>query len=185
MKKKGLLWWLFNRGKTENEVPVPAAPQAPQEPIAPTEPTQKTETHKVAGISFRQDAVGALAKENEDYTKTKKELITDGLTDEWVCEYDFYPHRVELVPEPDNPTDPKAVRVEVDGQHIGYIKSGSCAHIRKLIKDGKIIKLSCEIGGGRRKIVREDIDEWGKSSYSLEKDTIPFYATISITVSLT
>jgi hypothetical protein len=185
MKKNGLLWRIFNLFKPSGEPPAPQAPTpAPPTPTEPPAPTQKTETHKVAGVSFRQDIIEALAVENDDYSKTKKELIEDGLTDEWVNEYDFYPGNVELVPEPDNPQDPKAIKVVAGGHHIGYIKAGSCAHIRKLLKSGKILTMSCEIGGGRSKIVREDVDEWGKSSYSLEKSDIPFYAKLSIVVEL-
>lgn len=143
---------------------------------------KKTETHKIAGVSFRQDILGLLATENDDYSKTKRELIEDELTDEWIYEYDFYPSRVELIPEPENPEDPKAIKVVVEGQHIGYIKSGSCARIHKYLKNGKILDLSCEISGGKGKRLVEDVNEWGKSSYSLEQRNIPFYATLYITV---
>jgi hypothetical protein len=165
----------------------PTEDTAPMEPVAPPEPpapTQKTETHKIAGVSFRQEGIQSLAAENADYSKTKKELIEDGLTDEWVNQYDFYLGEVELVPEPDNPQDSKAIKVVASGQHIGYIKSGSCAHIHKLLRSGKILMLTCEIGGGRGKIVREDENEWGKVCYSVEQRNIPFFAKLEITVQL-
>lgn len=41
-----------------------------------------------------------------------------------------------LVPEPDNPHDPRALRVEVGGEHVGYVPKGKqlpspcpCAHV--------------------------------------------------------
>ena len=183
MKKNGILWQIFNLFKTTDSTPTtPATPTAPAQKTPRSK--QKTETHKVAGVSFRQGAIMSIAEENADYSMTKRKLIAEDLTDEWIYEYEFYPHQVELVPEPDNPKDSKAIKVVVDRQHIGYIKAGSCAHIHNLIKDDKILKLTCEIKGGRRKMVQEDVDEWGKSSYSVETDSIPFYATLSIVVSL-
>ena len=188
--------WILKRYKANNSaqapttspvLPDPQAPPAPPEPtVLPDQsvPPHKRETHKVAGVSFRQDSIKALAVENPDYCKTKRELIDDYLTDEWIYEYDFYPGNVELVPEPDNPTDPKAIKVVAKGQHIGYIKSGSCAHIHKLLNSGTILDISCEISGGRRKILHEDENEDGKAVYNLDKDEIPFYASISIIVAL-
>lgn len=179
-----LLWRIFNRNKTEDSIQPPTTPQAPQAPQTP-EPSIKTETHKVAGVSFRQDAFEKLAIKNEDYNKTKRELIDAGLTDVWIYEYDFYPRRAQLVPEPDNPKDPKAIRVVVDEQHIGYIKAGSCAHLHKLIKSGQITKMTCKIGGGSCKIIRAGMNDYGRMSYSLERDNINFWATLSIDVTIT
>ena len=71
----------------------------------------------------------------------------------------------------------------VDGAHIGYIKAGSCAHIHKLLRENRIENITCLIGGGREKELVPDDDIDGESvRYSLEKDEIPFYARLTITV---
>ena len=136
------------------------------------------ETHKVAGVGFRQDALKALGKKNPDFKKTKQQLQSEGLTDKQIYEYEFSPQQVELQPEPENPEDPNAIKVVVDGQHIGYIKAGSCAHVHKLLKEDKIQRITCLIGGGKSKTLA--LDEDGER-YVLESDTIPFYARLTIT----
>ena len=145
------------------------------------EPVKKEEkTHKVAGLSYRQDAVLRLALENLDYQKTKKELVDEGLISERVYEYDFYPGKVDLVPEPDNPHDPNAIKVVVDGHHIGYIKAGSCARIRKLLEKDLIEKMYIEMGGGKYKYISVDYNENGDEKYYLEKGDVPYYAHLKI-----
>ena len=103
-----------------------------------------------------------------------------GLTDEWVYEYTFNPGKVELVHEPDNPhsENGNAVKVIVDGQHIGYIKSGSSAHVLKLINENRIQSIDCFIGGGRKKSAAWDVD---KEQYATESDETGFHAKLTIT----
>ncbi len=186
MKKHGVLWWLFigwwwwiyalpfrllralfKRSKTQ---PCKVSPEQ-------MKPARNTETHKVAGVSFHQDAIKAMGVKNPDYMKTKQSLRDAGLTDEWVCEYEFAPQRVELQPEPDNPHDPKAIKVVVDDNHIGYIKAGSCAHVHKLLEADRILRITCSIGGGKSKRLSQDDDD---GQYVLEQDETPFFARLTI-----
>lgn len=205
MKKHGCLWWLFigswwvpitlpfripmaliRRAKAKAgedklaQLPAKTPPEEakPRRASAKVQPVGKEETHKVAGVSFRQDAIRSLGVKNPDFTATKKTLQGEGLTDEWIYEYIFAPQKVELQPEPDNPHDPKAIKVVVDGTHVGYIKAGSCAHIHKLLREDRILHATCFIGGGKRKGIFED-DEVGQ--YTLEQDEIPFNARLTIT----
>ena len=123
-----------------------------------------------------------LATENPDYSMTKKELIEAGMTEERIWKCSFSPSSIRLVPEPDNPHDPNAIKVLVDGIHVGYIKQGSCAHIRNIYKNKSIVQVSCEISGGPYKFVSEDYDyEKEKDVYTLEKDTAPFFVHLKIT----
>lgn len=141
-------------------------------------PLGKEETHRVAGVSFRQDAIKALGVKNPDFAKSEKALKNAGMMDECVYEYEFAPQRVELIPEPDNPHDPKAIKVVVDGTHIGYIKAGSCAHIHKLLEADRILRISCFIGGGKSKMLYwDDIGE----QEDLFEDETPFHARLTIT----
>lgn len=150
-----------------------AAPSAKAEPA-------KIEHHRVAGTSFRMKEIRSLGAENFDYDLKKREMIDAGLIDERVYRTDFYASKVELIPEPENPQDPRAIRVVVDGVHIGYIKSGSCAHIRKLLSAGMIASIKCEIGGGRYKILCAHYDENGKEVYDLQTGEAPIYASLYI-----
>jgi hypothetical protein len=122
-----------------------------------------------------------LSSKNEDYTLGKRDLIDSDLVDTRVWEYDFYATRAELVPEPDNPYDPKAIKVLVDGLHVGYIKSGSCSHLLRLIREDGIVRIDAKVGGGRYKCLEcVDYTESGKEIYELERDTVPLYVHLSI-----
>lgn len=196
MKKHGCLWWLFI-GWWWRPITLPfrllaAFSRWGQKYAAGTEervqriqawgeaPKGEQETHKVAGVSFRQDALKALGTKNPDFAKTKKQLQDEGLTEEKIYEYSFCPRKVELIPEPDNPysENGNATKVVVDGQHIGYIKSGSSAHVRNLIDADRIQHIECFIGGGKSKTVSWDVDA---ERYIVETDEIGFYARLTIT----
>ena len=138
-------------------------------------------TYHVAGTTFYEDAILSLSAENPDYEMSKRDLIDAGMTDERIWEYEFDPTHVELLPEPENPHDPNAVKVVVDGEHIGYIKKGSCKHILKLIQEDHILKIDCEMGGVNYKIVSEDYDdEKDKEVYTLERDKTNYFVVLTI-----
>lgn len=151
----------------------------PQPEPQPEEYTVKT--YKATGMEHRLDNLLRLGIENPSYSWTKKELIEEGLTEERIWETEFYPSKVELVPEPDNPYDPNAIKVVVDGEHVAYIKQGSCKHLLKVIKEDRIKKIECEIGGGRYKYIAEDYNDYGKEVYTLDRDTVPYFVHLQIT----
>ena len=147
-------------------------------PITQTVPATKTKKHKVTGMSHYMDNIMTLAIENDDYQLSKKELLEECLENDTIYEYDFYCAKIELVPEPDNPYDTNAVKVLLDGLHVGYIKSGSCSHILKLINENRIEKMDCEIGGGKYKYLAYDDYE---DTYDLIKDYCPIFIHLFIT----
>ena len=202
-KKHGCLWWLFIGWwwrpacwllsyllRQAQSAPQAAARSTPSQQStpqtlpekAPAPEPVKAERHHVAGTSFRLDAIKAMGVKNFDYDKSKRELIEDGLTGERIWRTDYFPRVTTLEPEPDNPEGPKAIKVVVDGVHIGYIKKGSCAHIHKAIREGRVERVECEIKGGKYKIVLEDFDEDGDSVYTLDSDDVPLYAELYITL---
>lgn len=138
-------------------------------------------TYRVAGTSFRADAIASLGEENDDYGASKRDLIDEDLIDEEIYQLQFHPEKAELVPEPDNEFDPNAVKVIVDGVHVGYIKKGSCAHVKKLLDEDRILNITCKIGGGKFKIITEDYDpEKGKDVYTLERDEREYWVELKI-----
>lgn len=157
--------------------------ETPAEPVKT--PDEKVVRYKVAGTSYRQEALQAMGEKNPDYKLTKRELIKrwpDGVT---VYEYKFYPQKAELVPEPENPEDPKAIKVLVDGVHVGYIKASYCPHIHKLIRENRIVKIEPKIFGGGQKTVN-CWDEYGRmmkemTAYDMEKFSNPFDVCLYIT----
>ena len=200
----GILSRLF-RGKPKEKQPAtePPAPKqpapAPVEPVAPAptpepvpvapkppEPAPKPDTvekkYKVTGMEHYKENILSLSYENSNYSLNKRELIEEYLTEERIYEREIDVVRVELVPEPDNPHDPKAIKVILDGYHVGYIKAGSCTHLLKVIREDRIQKITCEAGGGRYKYVSLDgYTESGKEIYTLDRDTAPWFVHLTVT----
>ena len=102
MSKIGLFGKLFK--KKDNPVSPDPVVSAPSKPVIPT----KTDNFKVAGISSYMDNLMELAYENDDYEKTKKQIIDDFMYDEKIFQYDFLVSKVELIPEPENEYDSNA-----------------------------------------------------------------------------
>lgn len=160
----------------------PLQPDPRTEPVADA-PQKKTEKHRVAGTSYRLDDIMGLLDENAAYNFTKKELTDDGRTRERIYKVGPYYGTAVLEPEPDNPVDPNAIKVVTAGVHIGYIKSGSCAHIHKVLREGRLENAEIEITGGAYKILLDDYDDYtDKSTYTLERGTIPFFAVLTLTL---
>lgn len=160
-----------------------STPEPPkQEPPKPAEPAQpEGTTYLVAGVSFREQDILEMADESDEYAWSKKEIIDECYTNDKLWRYYWDPKQVELVPEPDNQYDPNAVKVIVDGVHIGYIKKGSCKHVLRLLEENRIRRITCTIGGGPYKVVWEEYDdEKDRDVYTLEKDESPIWAKLKI-----
>ena len=137
--------------------------------------------YKVAGTSYRLDSLMELAEENEEYSYGKERLIEEELTYRRVWKYEFYTGAAELVPEPDNSYDPNAIKVTLSGRHVGYIKAGSCAHLLKLLREGRIGKLYADAGGGPYKYVScTDYTEDGDEIYEMEQGETPYYVRLEV-----
>lgn len=145
-------------------------------------PGVKTVYHKVAGTSRKQKELLAMGRKNPDYALTKRELVKkwpDGVT---VYEYKFSPKKAELVPDPGNEHNPKAIRVLVDGVHVGYIKDGSCAHIHKLMRENRLQSIEPQIIGGKYKeLYALDQDARKVEDYEFEKGETTIGVRLAIT----
>lgn len=187
MKKHGILWWIFigwwwriymtpvrvikaliKWAKTKAQAPSEAEESGP-----------KKETHKVAGVSYHQEAIQSLGTKNPDYSKTRQAIQDAGLLGKWISEYKFSPQKVELIPEPDNPYSENgtAIKVVVDGVHIGYVSDESSQHVNDLLDADRIAKVSCSINGGNKKRYVRD----GEDDYVLERDDFLLWARLTIT----
>lgn len=137
----------------------------------------KSENFRIAGISHYVDnIVNNLATDNSDYELSSSELIEQYDAGDRIFEYDFDDKDVALVPEPENEHDPNAIRVEVRGVLIGYIKSGSCSHVKNLLKSPDFAGMDLTIGGGKFKRVYEDEND----KLRVERDSCGFFAELTI-----
>lgn len=172
-----------SRKSSANMKPPVARVNAPAAPTPPPAPQKKTEVHHVAGESYRLEDLLALMFKNDYYTYSKKDLVDYGIIDERVYKYEIYTGVAELVPEPENPHDPQAIKVIVDSTHIGYIKAGSCARVHKLLREDSIEKVEVEIKGGEYKIVTEEYDdEADKFTYDIERGETTVQAVLTLTL---
>ena len=136
------------------------------DPVVSTPKDFKTTSFLVAGIYYREaDVIENLLFENPDFEMRKKEIIECCMEDMDIYKYEpFYGH-ADLVPEPDNPHDPNAIKVVVHGVHIGYVPAKRTKSIKKILDSNNVIEIGCEIYGGPYKILPdEDADiERGKT----------------------
>ena len=200
LKEQGCLWWaligwwiapiLLIIWGIKTLAEKAAATTAPEEPEPPTRgqrtaaprPDNRTRTHKVAGTSYRQDAIRSLGFVNPDYNLSDRELIKQWPEGETVYELDFFPQKTKLVPEPDNPQDPKAIKVIIDGVHVGYIKAGSCAHLHRLLRENRIEKIEPHIVGGKYKSFYPLEDHAHRvEDFAFEEDEITIGVRLEIT----
>lgn len=144
----------------------------PPQTTSSNKPPKKEETHRIAGTSFHQDAIMSLGSLNPDYRLSKEQLIKKGLLNVTVYEYKFQSYKAELVPEPTNQYDPNAIKVLISGKHIGYIKKGSCAHLKKLMSTNSIKSITATIKGGNSKYITcyDSPKDRDKNSYIYESD---------------
>lgn len=156
----------------------------PQPPVRKEDkPIYKTEHHHVTGTSHYKENIESLAVDNPFYDSTKKELIDDSMTEEKVYLYDFPVSKVDLIEEPENSVDKNAIKVICNGVHIGYIKKGSCSHVKNLLHSNRISNISIEIYGGKYKCVYEDYDDDENDiAYTMETGDDPYHAIVKIKV---
>ena len=119
----------------------------------------KTETFKLAGVRHYEDNIMSLLCVNGafDFSDQElKDLYADEKVPEFVPKTDL---QVFLEEEPTNQYDPNAVKVLINGVHVGYIKAGSCTHAKNVMAAGIKKIFVKEIAIGRYKYVTEDYVE--------------------------
>lgn len=138
----------------------PIQTRTPSKPFSTnSKPGLSYENHNIAGTSYRQQQIASLGYRNDEYEQSRKELIENYIDDEKIYEIIFSPTDIKLIEEPENEYDPNAIKVLIDNVHVGYIKKGSCSHIKKLLASGKIKKITADIHGGKYKYIYNEYDE--------------------------
>ena len=162
-------------------------PQKRQRPRLDTSRTEEKKPRRVVkaypvkGVYYNKTALRSMMKPNRMYSYGKRDLIDCGCADTRIFEYTIEGEPVELVPEPDNPHDPNAIRVVIGGQKVGYIAAKDCPHILKLIKANRINGIHYVVQGGRYKELVEDYDpDRDRSTYTMETGTDDYGVTLYI-----
>ncbi len=145
------------------------------------EKSNKIENHHVAGTSFRNKEIESLGIENDDYSLSKRDFVDSYPEEELVYQYSFPPFSASLIEDPTNEYDKNAIKVVINDRHIGFIKSGSCSHIKKLIDSDSIESINAKIYGGKYKWYYSDYDsDKDKEVYMMDKDERNYSVTLEI-----
>lgn len=132
----------------------------------------------VTGTSRYAKEIKGLLSEDCDYRETDAYLTDHYNAEDVIWQYlDFHSDDVSLTEEPDNPYEPGAIRVQVNGVSIGYIKPGANSRVRNLLKIDAA-KLSASISGGAYKHLYED--DYG--DLRVEKTAMAQSIQVTITV---
>ena len=107
----------------------------------------------VAGVFAHSDAVRAIGRRKRDYWELSDAALLEKYPDveKRIYAYSIPAVTCELVPEPDNPHDPNAIKVLLDGQHVGYVPAAECATVRTILRRAESICGS--VGKGPCKVV--------------------------------
>lgn len=168
----------FTKPNTPKEDPAPAAQDNIDTAAIPqAAPLTKSENFRIAGLQYySKEIMQQLSLKNEDYSLPKKDLTDIYDEGDRIFQYEFNNTPVKLVQEPDNEHDPNAIAVFVDTTKIGYIKKGSCSHVKNLLRSEMIEKTEIEITGGDYKAL-----VYSDESILIDKDSQDLRATLTIT----
>lgn len=153
--------WLKKKQKTEP----PAA-----------KPKYEHHRFEVAGVPYHEDGLRDLLEPSDDYTMSAADLKEEYVDGDRIYRDELSDCQASLVPEPTNPHDPNAIRVEIGGNLVGYIKKKETATVRKYI-DAPGVTVLAEVSGGPYKELVEDEDgqmkiKKGKAPYAIELDIV-------------
>lgn len=114
---------------------------------------------EVAGTQHYLKELLEIVSENPDFDERKSFYAENYFDGDRIYKYEETTfENVELIDEPENEYDPKAIRVEIDGVKVGYVKKGSTSEIRNLLKNPNI-KVTADFHGGPYKDISFDEDD--------------------------
>ena len=132
----------------------------------------------VAATSYREDKLENMLSRNPEFDATKAYILENYGEEDRVYRYNrYYTQDIRFIPEPNNPHDPNAIRIEVDGEFVGYVKRGSTGRIRNLLNRPDVT-VSAEVYGGPYREVY--VDEYGL--LNLQYQESPFGVMYTFTV---
>jgi hypothetical protein len=123
---------LFGRHGSQEDVD--AVLYQPRNPQTDPRPWDGRTSVKVSGESYRQDELVRVTRR-----RASEAIKLDGVDLELVC-------------EPDNPHDPRAVKVVIQGLHVGYLSRGNArTYCKRIEREGGRVGLKgfvgCQEGG--------------------------------------
>lgn len=139
-------------------------------------------TFNVKGVSFRQDVIKKYVKEcsdnlieNEEYSKTKRQMIDDFDYNEPIFQYlPLNVRYLKFEEEPDNTHDKNAIKILISSDdtnfyHVGYVPTYENTEFKNLLHEDIELNIECLIYGGKYKMLN-DLEEMikGDKDYYIE-----------------
>lgn len=119
------------------------------------------------GIQYHIKEIESVGQPGKEYwNKSDAELLSDREPGTRIWAYSFWDLNAALEPEPDNPKDPNAIRIMLNGVCCGYVPADLCAQIRPLLS--KMTDVEAVIYGGPCKDITESGVLSTRQSYRLE-----------------
>ena len=165
----GILKNLFSKKQEAQTPPPQEEPKRPKGII-------KTQRHKLDNVEAHMKEIMELVVKNEDYKLSEKAIIEDGRENEKIYQYELSEKAKLLFGGGVEP-----IQVFVGDVHIGDIKKGSTARVKKLIESGTIRDVETEVSGGKYKILKSYKRMGYSEEYTLDKLEDDFSITIEIT----
>ena len=120
---------------------------------------------EVRGLDYRLEDFLTLAQENKRYKLPDDEFLQKW-TGRKVYRYWFNNiNTVELVPEPDNRVDPNAIKVVLEGVHVGYVPRELCLAVAEKLQQGYMPKV--KVRGGPYKYVSDGRVNQSRAEYEI------------------
>ena len=111
----------------------------------------------VAGTFYHEDVLEPMLTENPEFDDTKADILANHDVDQRVYRYENYvTDNIAFIPEPENASDPNAIRIEIDGEFVGYVKRGSTGRIRNLLNTPGVTVFATVYGGPCREVYVDD-----------------------------
>lgn len=136
--------------------------------VKSTMPTSSGNTLRidVVGENYRKNEIASVMSGNRMYNIPDDEFIKKVDSHKNIYRFKFRETEAQLVPEPTNPHDANAIKVLVDGVHVGYIPANRCIEIKKRLSGIKSI--TAKLYGGDYKYHSDNEVFKTEANFSIE-----------------
>lgn len=110
---------------------------------------------EAVGVNYRLDDLLTLAEPSRTYTWDDDKLLQKYGDDQTIYKYFFNNLYGSLVPEPSNPHDPNAIKVELNNVHVAYVPADLCDNVKELLLQGYTPRVS--VRGGPCKQIKNGV----------------------------
>ena len=127
--------------------------RGPQKPSAPASLQDKRFIMDIAGLYYHIKELHKAGTVNRMYYLKDEDLIATGKKKVFRFRFD---KPMTLEEEPTNKHDPNAIKILIDGCHVGYVPAEFCVMVKKAIANNAITDIQYNIKGGEYKYIENN-----------------------------